>query len=121
MAEKKQTTAEKPGTQVKEPDTETTADKPAEGTGAPSAGGGEYVVIADQVPVKSGEGKDATFTTYKRGDKVKLTAAQAVKLAGGTRPAVVDAGHVQDGNVTLAAHRVWRKAAEERAKRRQRR
>lgn len=118
MAEKKQTgdqpVKNETTTPTEEPDakvsnTTTEPDKPAE---APRgrATGGEYVVIADQIVVISGTGKDAKAAVHRFGATVRLEAGQATKLANATRPAVVAAAEVKDGNVRAAQMGAIRRA-----------
>lgn len=83
-------------------------------------GAGAYVVVADQVWVPAAK-QGQRAVTRRRGDRVQLSAEQASRLAAGTRPAVVAASAVVDGDVDRAARQSLRAAAERRAAGRSRR
>ena len=84
------------------PDEGTSTTDKAAGASRGRAAGGTFVVIADQLVTLAGEGKEMKATVHKRGAEITLTEAQAKKWAQGTRPAVVAASEVKDGNVRAA-------------------
>lgn len=116
MAEK----TKKPDPSAEEPDadvSETTEDKPT--TGGNVSGGGEYVVIADQVILPGPGGKG--HVTHKFGAKVNVPAAHLRRLVGGTRPVLVEASKLKDtgrGALVAALRGEIARAAKDRSKRR---
>lgn len=120
MAEKKTTEQQtppegKPDEQQTPPEEKPTASSTTARTRS-AAGGGEYVVIGDQITVRGADGK--SYTTHRYGAKVSLTDEQAARFTGGTRPVVVDAAKVKGGDVGTAARVAVGEAARERMKRR---
>lgn len=58
--------------------------------------GGEYVVIGDVLTLRKGTADKPTFDRHKRGETVKLTAAEANAYGRGSRPIVVPKARAAD-------------------------